>query len=320
VTAVPEAARAPVDLSIVLSFRNEAAVIPELVSRLERALAPLAIEYELVFVNDASTDDSRGLLTGMRAARRRLRIINMSRRFGPSACAIAGLAFARGAGVVLMDADLQDPPELIPELVERWRAGADVVYTVRTKRQGESRLKMFGTRVAYRLVRAMSDIDLPVEAGDFRLLNRRVVDALLALPERTPYLRGLVTWVGFTQVPVYYERQPRFAGRTHFPWSTATPWRTFVAGLTAFSSLPMIGLLPIGLAICLVSVAAAVLLFVKGSGGDAVRIDRWLLVAVAFLGGFQIASLGIVGIYLARVHDDVRGRPRYIVESIIGDD
>lgn len=311
----------PALVSVVLSFRNEAESIPELIDRLTRAFAPVPVAYELIFVNDASTDASLNLLTAAAAREPRIKIVTMSRRFGPSECAIAGLTFAKGAAVILMDTDLQDPPELIPQLIHEWQAGADVVYTVRTVRRAESLVKRFMTRAAYRIVRAVAAIDLPVEAGDFRLLSRRVVDELLKLPERSPYLRGLVSWVGFTQVPVYYERAPRFAGRTHFPLLlSANPWRTFLAGLTSFSMTPLVILLPLGLGIGAVSLGASALLLMVGAWRQSVPAWAWGALGLSFLAGLQLAGLGLIGVYVGRIAEDVRGRPRYIVDSVAGFD
>ena len=307
-------------LSVVLSFRNEVEVIPELLRRLTGVLTALPIEYELIFVNDASVDDSLGFLTREASRDRHLRIITMSRRFGPVECAMAGLAFAKGAAVVLIDADLQDPPELIPSLVDRWREGADVVYTVRAARRGDSLVRRSVTRAAYRILQAVANIDLPVEAGDFRLMSRRVVDELLKLPERTPYLRGLVPWVGFKQVPVYYERQPRFAGRTHFPLFSLNPWRTFLAGLTSFSTAPLVVLFPLGLTLMVGSTFGVALLTASRIWGTSAPLWWWVALGLALLGGAQVTALGIIGLYLARMYDDVRGRPRYIVGSVVGGD
>ena len=304
-------------LSVVLSFRNEAIVIPELLRRVNAVISELGVEHEVIMVNDASTDDSLRLLTEEAHRNPRLTVITMSRRFGPAECVMAGLAFSTGAAVVMMDADLQDPPELIPTLVDRWREGADVVYTVRTRRHEESAIKSFMTRIAYRLLRAVANIDLPIEAGGFQLLNRRVVSELLKLPERGPYLRGLIAWVGFRRVPVYYERQPRFAGKSHFPLFSVNPWREFLAGLTSFSSAPLVVLLPLGLAICAVAFVAAAVFWLAPEwsiGGT----NGLIALALIALGGLQLAGLGLIGIYVGRIADDVRGRPRYIVDSVIG--
>jgi dolichol-phosphate mannosyltransferase len=303
------------ELSVVISFRNEAAVIPELLRRLGLALAAAGVSYEIVFVNDASTDASLRLLADAAGADRRIKVLTTSRPFGPAECALAGLAHASGRAVVLMDADLQDPPELIPTLVARWRDGADVVYTVRTARHGEPLLKPFFTRVAYRLVNAGAEIPLPIEAGDFRLMSRRVVDELLKLPERNMYLRGLVVWVGFTQIAVPYERHPRFAGRTHSGWfRSPNPWRTLLAGLT-FSSGPLTALLAAGLCISAASVAAAAVIWLATG---AMPLLALIAASLGLIVGVQLFGLGVLGLYVGKIAQEVRGRPRYIIDSAIG--
>jgi glycosyltransferase involved in cell wall biosynthesis len=308
----------PALVSIVLSFRNEAASIPELLDRLTRTLSQAAVRYELIFVDDASTDESLALLTARAAADPHVKIATMARRFGPSECAIAGLALAGGSAVILMDADLQDPPELIPTLLDRWREGADVVYTVRTARHGEPLVKRLLTRTAYRVVRLVASIDLPIEAGDFRLLSRRVVDELLRLPERTPYLRGLVAWVGFRQVPVYYERQPRHGGRTHFPLLGTGPGRMFLAGVTSFSTAPLVIVLVGGLAVCGGTLAAAGVIAMRALSGAHVPAWSWIVLGFGMLGGLQLVGLGTIAVYLGRVYENVQGRPRYIVDRTTG--
>jgi dolichol-phosphate mannosyltransferase len=311
---------APV-LSIVLSFRNEAEVIPELIARLHDSLEGANISYELIFVNDASTDRSRALLEEHRSRDPRVKILNMSRRFGVAPCVIAGLRHASGDAVVYMDTDLQDPPELIPTLVARWREGADVVYTVRTARQGESPWKMRVTRAAYRAIQMASEIEMPVEAGDFKLLSRRVVDHLLTLDEKDLYVRGLVAWVGFTQVAVPYERQARGAGDTHFPllrsWGPAS---SFVAGVTSFSHAPLIGFLLLGLAGGALAGLALVVLLLKSLIATPASVVAWAVAFGSLLWSTLALGIGVVGLYLARIHREVLGRPRYIVESAIGFD
>jgi len=303
------------ELSVVISFRNEEDVIIELLRRLGDSLTKTGAPYEVIFVNDASTDDSLPLLADAAGADRRIKVLSTSRPFGPAECALAGLAFASGRAMIIMDADLQDPPELIPTLVERWREGADVVYTVRTARHGEPFLKPFFTRVAYRLIGAGAEIPLPVEAGDFRLMSRRVVDELIRLPERSPYLRGLVAWIGFRQVSVPYERQPRFAGRTHSGWfHSRNPWRTLVAGLT-FSSGPLMLLLTVGVLVLAGSVAAAAALWIATG---TMPLATFIALSLALVVGVQLLGLGVLGLYIGRISQEVRARPRYIIESAIG--
>jgi len=292
-------------VSVVLSFRNEAENIPTLVARLAATFAEQPVDYELIFVNDASTDRSLDLLIGERARNPRVKVLNMSRRFGVAEGVLAGMEAARGDAVVYMDADLQDPPELIPELIARWRAGSDVVHTIRTRRHGENALKMLATGMAYRIIQFGSSIELPVDAGDFKLLSRRVVDHLLKLREADPYLRGLVVWLGYPQVFVPYEREARYAGRTHFPFFSRNPWKTFALGLTTFSFMPIyacLGLAATGL------VLSAVLALTSG-----------LMVGLlVFLWALLMGAVAVVGIYVIRIYKDVRGRPAFIVASRVG--
>jgi polyisoprenyl-phosphate glycosyltransferase len=294
-------------ISVVLSFRNEADNIPMLVERLETMFSGENVDYEIVFVNDASTDASLALLLGQRERNPRVKIVNMSRRFGVAEGVVAGMANSRGDAIVYMDADLQDPPEVIPRLIDRWRQGADIVHTVRTRRRGENALKMAATRLAYRIIQFGSSIELPVDAGDFKLLSRPAVDHLLRLRESDPYLRGLVVWLGFNQVCIPYERDSRHAGATHFPFFSRNPWKTFTTGLTSFSFMPIYGCF----AVALLGIAAALFLALAGFS---------MMAALTFFWATTIAAIAIVGIYLIRVYKDVRGRPPYIIESIIGNE
>ena len=294
-------------ISVVLSFRNEADNIPTLIKRLETMFAGENVDYEVIFVNDASTDASLSLLLGERQRNTRVKIVNMSRRFGVAEGVIAGMANSRGDAVVYMDADLQDPPEVIPRLIDRWRQGADVVHTVRTRRHGENPLKMAATRLAYRMIQFGSSIELPVDAGDFKLLSRAAIDHLLRLRESDPYLRGLVVWLGFNQVCISYERDSRHAGRTHFPFFSRNPWKTFTTGLTSFSFMPIY----VCFAVAAIGVVVAVLLALTGST---------LMAALTFFWATTIGAVAVIGTYLIRVYKDVRGRPPYIIESVIGNE
>lgn len=308
-------------LSVVLSFRNEADVLPELIARLTKSLEGAGLDFELIFVNDASTDGSLALLEAQRARDPRVKILDMSRRFGVAPCVMAGMQYARGEAVVYMDTDLQDPPELIPTLVARWREGADVVYTVRTSRHGESAWKMRVTRAAYRAIQLASDIKLPIEAGDFKLLSRRVVDELIALGEQDLYMRGLVTWLGFEQVAVPYERQARGAGEAHFPlFRSWGPVSSFVAGVTSFSHAPLIAFLLLGLGGGALSGLALVGMLLAGVAGAAASSTAWVIAFGTLLWSTLALGIGVVGLYLARIHREVLGRPRYIVKRAIGFD
>jgi dolichol-phosphate mannosyltransferase len=305
-------------LSVVLSFRNEADVIPELIDRLEAVLDRLPLDYEVIFVNDDSTDGSLDLLRARAARNPRVKVVNMARRFGVSECVIAGLEYARGDAVIYMDADLQDPPELIPEMVAKWQAGAEVVYTVRTRRLKENPFKMWLTRLAYRAIGTVSEVDLPENSGDFRLVSRRVRDWLLRLPESDPYIRGLVRWIGFRQEPVHYERAARAGGRGHFPLlRSLNPSKTFVMGLTSFSLAPVYLVLMTGLAVGLLSGLGLVVLGLAALFGAALVGIAWIAFLL-FLWGGLLFAVGIVGIYVTRIFKEVRGRPRYIVRDTVG--
>ena len=250
-------------ISVILSFRNEESCLEELITRLQRTLQPLSGDYELIFINDASTDRSPSILQAERQKDPRIKIINMSRRFGNSQCIMAGVQYSRGGVVVYMDADLQDPPELIPEMFAKFQEGYDVVYTTRLSRDGESKLKMMATKIAYRILRYTSRINLPVDSGDFKLLSRRVVDKINQLNEKDPLIKALVSWVGFNQAQVFYHRDKRFAGITHFPFSSGSGIHTFIMGLTAFSTLPLNAALLLGFILSFVSFAYIAVVLVQ---------------------------------------------------------
>ena len=307
-------------VSVVLSFRNEEENIAALVQRLETVLGSEPVEYELVFVNDASTDGSLSLLMVERERNPRVKVLQMARRFGVAECVRAGMAAAGGDVVIYMDADLQDPPEVIPALLARWREGAAIVHTVRTKRRGEHQLKMWATRVAYSLIQSGSSIELPVDAGDFKLLSRRAVDHLLQLRESDPYLRGLVVWLGFTQAFVPYTREARHAGRTHFPFFSRNPWKTFAVGLTSFSFLPVYACLALSLAGMAAAIGLAMTAALLQIRGVPFAGTLWLLTLLTFFWATIMAAVGTSAIYLIRIYKDVRGRPQYIIESTVGFD
>jgi glycosyltransferase involved in cell wall biosynthesis len=305
-------------VSIVLSFRNEAANIPPMIDRLGKVFAGQPEEYEVIYINDASTDASLEVLRKERSRNPRVRVLNMSRRFGVTECVQAGMQVAAGDAIVYLDADLQDPPEVIPQMLEEWRRGADVVHTVRTRRLGENPIKMWLTSQAYRAIHFGSSIQLPLDAGDFKLLSRKAVDHLLSCREKDPYLRGLVVWVGFRQALVPYERAARFSGRTHFPLFSRNPWKTLITGLTSFSFMPVYacGVAAMcGLAAGLVLLAVAALMAVIGSAGAGLTA---LIGLGVFLWASAMCGVSIVGLYVVRIYKDVRGRPSYIVESSEG--
>jgi len=317
-------------ISVILSFRNEELVIPALIQRLQASLDPLELSYELIFVDDDSTDRSASILSEHAARDDRIKVITMARKFGVAECILAGLSYSRGEAAIYMDTDLQDPPEVIPQLIEKWRQGAEIVNTIRTRREGETAFKKKLTAFAYRLIRVISaEADLPVEAGDFKLLSRRAVKQMLALPESDPYLRGLVRWIGFRQEFVPYERKPRAGGKSHFPCfahlirdllSLRGPAGTFIIGITSFSMFPLLFFLFLGMLFILASTVAAAILGILALAGIGISGILWLILLAVFLTGIQLSGIGTLGLYLARIYRDARGRPRYIVENARGFD
>jgi dolichol-phosphate mannosyltransferase len=302
-------------LSVVVPVFNEQETLLELHRRLTQALAR-EDAWELVLVDDGSTDGSWGIMTDLVAADARVRLVRLSRNFGHQAALTAGLDAARGAAVVILDADLQDPPELIPALVARWREGYDVVYAVREERQGESRFRLLTAHLYYKVLRRVAGIDIPENVGDFRLLSRRVCEALAAMPERARYLRGMTTWVGFRQVGVPYRREPRFAGTSKYPFRRSL--RLALDGLTSFSTVPVRLVTWIGFVIvALCPPLLAWTLYTRFATDHAAPGWTSLLVVVLLLGGVQLMSLGMIGQYVARIFDEAKGRPLYFVAELV---
>lgn len=310
-------------ISIVFSFRNEEKVLLELVRRVDNVFKEYLkkYEYELIFVNDDSTDKSLEILMGLREKNKNIKIINMARRFGVTPCVLAGFSEAKGEAVIYMDADLQDPPELIPELTEKWEEGAEVVHTIRTKRHGENFLKLWLTKKAYKIINYISDIELHENAGDFKLLSRRVVDEILRLKESDPYMRGISRWVGFKQAEVFYERDARFAGESKFRlFNSLNPYREFVRGITSFSSLPLYFALFFGFFVSAISFIYVVVVIITKF--LEMNLPGWsaIMAATLFLGGTILFTIGVLGIYLGKIYDEVKGRPRYIIKNKFGFD
>lgn len=307
---------APV-LSLVLPVFNEEAIIPELDRRLRQFLADVGgavgDDWEVIFVNDGSTDGSLALLRGLAEREPRYRILSFARNFGHQMAITAGLDRAEGEAVVVMDADLQDPPEVVRRMVETWREGYDVVYGVRSKRHGEGWFKRFTAAVFYRLLRAMlGGVSIPVDAGDFRLMSRPVVLTLRALREQHRFVRGMVAWVGFRQTSVAYERPARFAGETKYPFRKMV--RFAIDGITSFSIVPL--RLATWLGVCAGGVAVVGgiwALYVKLLGTGTVPGWTTIMVLVAVGSAAQLLMTGILGEYVGRIYEEVKRRPLYVV-------
>jgi dolichol-phosphate mannosyltransferase len=241
----------------------------------------------------------------------------MSRCFGVTPCLLAGFEKAKGDAIICMDTDLQDPPELIPELLQRFNDGTEVVHTTRTHRDGESRFKMWLVKIAYKIINYFSDIQLPENTGDFKLLSRKVVQEILKLSEYDPYMRGLSVWVGYKQDFVFYRREARFSGKTHFPLFSKGPVREFIRGLTAFSAAPLYFSLLIGFITFLVSISLIIYALIAKFMGVAVLGSTSILIAISFFSGIILVTNGIIGLYIASIYHEVKRRPRYIIKDII---
>jgi polyisoprenyl-phosphate glycosyltransferase len=302
-------------LSIVAPIYNERESVEELWRRLTPALATLG-PYEIVLVDDGSTDGTWETLRELAARDEHLRLLRLSRNFGHQIALTAGLDAARGEAVVLIDGDLQDPPELIPELVARWREGFDVVYAVRERRDGESRLRLLAIAVFYRLLRRMAATDIPADTGDFRLLSRRAVDSLARMPERARYLRGMTSWIGFPQTGVSYRRDPRFAGDSKYPFPKLV--RLASDGIASFSTAPIKLLTRVGFVmIIFCGGVLAWTLYTRFFTNNAPQGWTSVLAVVLLLGGVQLLGMGIVGQYIARIFEETKQRPLYLVSEVV---
>lgn len=305
---------APPVLSFVVPCYNEAVNIRALYDRILSVMAPRPETWECVCVNDGSSDDTLDILMALQDKDPRIRVIDLSRNFGKEAALTAGLDHARGNAAIPLDADLQDPPELVPELVARWQAGYDVVNAVRLSRDGEGFVKRASAHAFYRVFNRISKVPIPEDTGDFRLMSRPVLEALRRLPERRRFMKGLFAWVGFRTTSVGYHRAPRLGGKT--TWSYVRLWRFALDGVLSFSDAPLRIASYLGLVVSLLSFLYALDLLVRTLlFGNPVKGYPSLMVALLFLGGVQLMALGIIGEYLARVYDEAKGRPVYIART-----
>ena len=307
-------------LSIVVPCFNEEAVINETHRRLcalRDALGDASLE--LVYVDDGSRDGTLAALRALATADPAVRVVAFARNFGHQIAVTAGIDAARGDALVIIDADLQDPPEVIPEMLAKWREGYDVVYGTRLDRPGESWFKLVTARAFYRLLNQVSDVPIPLDTGDFRLISRRVAETLRAMPERDRFVRGMVSWVGFRQFALPYRRAARFAGETKYPLRKM--FRFATDGILSFSSTPLQLSVALGLlsaALALVGIVYALVLRVFTD----IWVEGWtaLMIAVLFIGGVQLISVGILGAYVGRIYNEIKRRPLYVVQERIGFD
>lgn len=306
-------------ISFVVPVRDEEEVLPELHRRLDTVSRDIDGDCEFIFVDDGSADRSREVMSALRARDRRVKLLVLARNFGHQLAITAGLDFATGDAVVIMDADLQDPPEVVLEMIPLWREGYEVVQASRNRREGESRLKLWTAHHFYRVMHRLSDIDFPVDTGDFRLVDRRVAHIVRGMREPDRYLRGMFAWVGFRQTSVTYDRDQRFAGRTKISWSNMISFA--IDGILGFSVAPLRFVLGLGFVISLLSLIwGLVAIIVKLTGSVPLGGQGWasLTVLVTFLAGIQLIVLGMMGLYVARAYEQGKHRPLYLVASAEG--
>ena len=303
-------------ISFVFSFKNEENNLEELIKRVDSSVKKLKnYNYELIFVNDDSDDNSAKILENLQKTFP-ITLINMSRTFGVGPCVLAGFNHAKGDCVVYMDSDLQDPPELLDKLINKYENGADVVHTVRTERLGETKIKLLLTKIAYKLINFLSDINLPSEAGDFKLISKKALSKILDQKESRPYIRGLSVWVGFKQAYVEYVRKPRHEGKTKFPLFSAGPISQFINGVTAYSLKPLY----LGIILGMISIVFSILLifyaFYMKFTNLAVPGTAGIIITISFFSGIILLTIGITGLYIARIFEEVRGRDTYVIKNI----
>jgi glycosyltransferase involved in cell wall biosynthesis len=307
-------------LSIVIPCFNEEEVISETISQLEAFCNEVTdLNLELIFVDDGSSDSTSEILKKKIAKDSRFRLIRFARNFGHQVAVTAGIDASKGDAVVLIDADLQDPPSVIHPMISKWREGYDVVYGTRTDRSGESAFKLATARSFYRFLNKLSDTPIPLDTGDFRLMSRNVVETLKAMPERDRFLRGMVSWVGFKQTSLPYKRVERFAGTSKYPLGKMVRFAT--DGILSFSTKPLQLSVALGLGCAAVSMLGIFYALFMRIFTD-VWVEGWtaLMIAVLFMGGVQLISVGIIGEYIGRIYNEIKKRPLYVVEEYIGFD
>lgn len=303
-------------ISVVAPVFNEEETLPEFYQRVQAVMDGLGEPWELLLVDDGSSDDSFRIARELHEQDPRVRVVRFARNFGHQIAITAGMDYARGDAVITIDSDLQDPPEVIPELVARWREGYHVVYGVRAEREGETWFKLCTARLFYRLIAALTDVRIPMEAGDFRLLDRKVVEDMRRLREHRRFIRGMTSWVGYRQAGVPYHRHARFAGQTKYPFRKM--FRLALDAITGFSDVPLRLAWTFGAVLLVLGVVLGLVLLGLRLAGQAPLAGQGLMLTAAILlSGTQLLFLGIIGEYLARIYDEVRNRPLYTVMEVL---
>ena len=302
-------------ISIVVPCFNEEQVLPELCRRLVGVCQKLGASYEIILINDGSKDQTWEQMRQLAETNPHLVVVNLSRNHGHQLALSAGLSVCTGQRILIIDADLQDPPELLPEMLNLMDQGADVVYGQRRQRAGETYFKRFTARMFYRIIRRLTDTPIPVDTGDFRLMSRRALDVLLRMPERHRFIRGMVSWIGFNQQPILYDRSARFAGETKYPFRKML--RFAIDAVTAFSIKPLALASYTGFVTAVLAVAFLCYSFVSWLHGGNVAGWTSIMAGIALLGSVQLLVLGIFGEYLGRLYEQSKGRPLFIIENVV---
>ncbi len=303
-------------LSIVFSFRNEEGNIKPLVKRISTAMEKIQNwKYELIFVNDDSTDKSEQILLELQK-NYPIKLINMSRNFGIDPCVLAGFRNSSGDAIIYLHTDQQDPPELIPDLIKKHEEGNEIVHTVRTKRKGEGKFRMFLTKIAYKIINSLSDINLPVQAGDYKLISKKALQEILKQKEFRPYVRGLSVWVGFKQDFIFYEREARGEGESKMPLLSAGPITDFINGVTSYSLKPLYLGIVFGFFSMIISILLIIYALYLKFNNLAIPGSTSIVISISFFSGIILFTLGILGIYLARIFEQTKGRDQYVIKEI----
>ena len=303
-------------LSIVFSFRNEEGNIEPLVKRIASTMEKIENwKYELIFVNDDSTDKSEKILLDLQK-NHPIKLINMSRNFGIDPCVLAGFRNSSGDAIIYLHTDQQDPPEIIPDLIKKHEEGNEIVHTVRTKRKGEGKFRMFLTKIAYKIIDTVSDINLPIQAGDYKLISKKALNEILKQKEFRPYVRGLSVWVGFKQDFVYYEREARGEGESKMPLLSAGPITDFINGVTSYSLKPLYVGIIFGLISMIISFLLIIYALYLKFNNLAIPGSTSIVISISFFSGIILFTLGILGIYLARIFEQTKGREQYVIKEI----
>ena len=305
-------------VSVVVPCYNEESVIVETNHQLNDVLSAHFDEYEIVYVNDGSKDRTKSLLVGFKESFSKVKSLHFSRNFGHQPAVSAGIMHATGDYIVIIDADLQDPPALIPEMVKKAQGeNANVVYAVRKTRMGESWFKKMTAKYYYLLINSMSETKLPLDTGDFRLIDRKVADVFNTIEEKQKYIRGIITWIGFKQVPIEYDREERFAGETHYPLSKMIQFA--MRGLLYFSKKPLTLATNLGLSLVVLSLLFFVAQFIKWIFYPETFEIGWMSIfgSIIFFGGIQMLSIGVLGAYIGNIFDEIKNRPEYIIDEVL---